>query len=146
MTLSPDGRSLYVASRGSAAVAVFARDPSTGLLSETGCVSAKAGERCTPARGLLGARGVTVSPDGRTVYAGAFSDNAVTTFSRAADGSLAQLPGVLGCVHAGPATTSCGHGRALGHAWPVAVSPDGRFAYSGVGDDGNSGLAVFARG
>jgi 6-phosphogluconolactonase (cycloisomerase 2 family) len=133
LALSPDGRSLYVAARHSGSLAVLDVDTATGALRQKpagdGCRSAAPEPGCRITPGLRGTRGVTVSPDGRNVYTGAFTDSAVRTFARAADGRLAPLPGRT----------------RVRQAWGVTVSPDGRFAYVGVGGDGNSGLAVFAR-
>jgi xylan 1,4-beta-xylosidase len=149
LALSPDGRSLYVVARHSAALTVFDVDPATGALRQkpgaAGCLSTKPEPGCGATRGLRGARGVTVSPDGRNVYTGAYSDSALGAFARAADGRLTRLPGRLGCVAAGRQPAGCARGRGVRQAWGVTVSPDGRFAYVGVGGDHNSGLGVFAR-
>jgi 6-phosphogluconolactonase (cycloisomerase 2 family) len=146
LAFSPNGRHLYVASRsGGGALAALTVDPATGALSQAtgraGCVAAHGSHGCAAARGLAGARGVAVSPDGRTVYAGSFTDSALTTFSRTpSTGALRQT----GCLAAKP-RPGCRRGRAVRHAWGIAVSRDGRFVYSGVGGDANTGLAVFAR-
>jgi 6-phosphogluconolactonase (cycloisomerase 2 family) len=146
LALSPNGRHLYVASRSrGGALAALTVDPATGALSQAtgraGCAAAHGSHGCAAARGLAGARGVAVSPDGRTVYAGSFTDSALTTFSRTpSTGALRQI----GCLAAKP-HPGCRHGRAVRHAWGIAVSRDGRFVYSGVGGDANTGLAVFAR-
>jgi 6-phosphogluconolactonase (cycloisomerase 2 family) len=133
LALSPDARSLYVVARHSGSLAVFDVDATTGALrrkaASDGCFATVAEPGCRIATGLRGARGVTVSPDGRNVYTGAFSDSAVRAFARAADGRLTLLQGRL----------------RVRQAWGVTVSSDGRFAYVGVGGDGNSGLAVFGR-
>lgn len=145
LALSPDGRSLYVAARHSGSLAVIDVDPAAGTLTQkpgtAGCLSARAEPGCASASGLRGARGVTVSPDGRNVYTGAFSESAITTFARAADGRLARV----GCVAEGRLPTGCARGRGIRQAWGVTISADGRFAYAAVGGDRNSGLGVFAR-
>jgi 6-phosphogluconolactonase (cycloisomerase 2 family) len=149
LALSPDDRSLYVASRNSAAVAVFDRDLATGALRQKpgtrGCLSSTGREGCASARGLRGTRGVSVSPDGRSVYTGAYSDSAIAVFARDEHGDLRQLRGQAGCVASGPGLRSCTRGRATLHAWGITISRDGRFLYSGVGGDNNSGLAIFMR-
>ncbi len=149
LALSPDGRSLYVVARHSAALTVFNVDTATGALRQkpgtAGCLSTKPEPGCGATRGLRGARGVTVSPDGANVYTGAFSDSALGAFARAADGRLTRLPGRLGCVAAGREPPACARGRGMRQAWGVTISADGRFAYVGVGGDHNSGLGVFAR-
>jgi DNA-binding beta-propeller fold protein YncE len=149
LALSPDGRSPYVVARHSAALTVFDVDPPTGALRQkpgaAGCLSTKSEPGCGATRGLRGARGVTVSPDGRNLYTGAYSDSALGAFARAADGRLTRLPGRLGCVAAGRQPAGCARGRGVRQAWGVTASPDGRFTYVGVGGDHNSGLGVFAR-
>jgi len=148
LALAPGGRQLYVAARGGS-LALANVDPASGALRQpagrTGCVAMGAASGCGRARGLKGARGVTVSPDGRTVYAGAFSSSALTTFARdTKTGALRQLGGGAGCLGAA-ASAGCRRGRAVRHAWGIAVSRDGRFVYTGVAGDGNSGLGVFGR-
>lgn len=156
LALSPDERDLYAVSRFSKAIVVLARDPQTGGLSQpsgaAGCLAIGAAEGCGRAIGLNGARGLAVSPDGRTLYAGAFSDSAITAFRRdPATGALRQLAGKAGCLsyartaHGKPETPGCAPARAIKQAWSVAISSDGRYVYSGVGGDGNSGLATFRR-
>jgi 6-phosphogluconolactonase (cycloisomerase 2 family) len=156
LALSSDERQVYVAARGSKAIVVLNRDPRTGAIGQTpgaqGCVAAGAVEGCRAAIGLSGARGVAVAPDGRTVYAGAFTDSAITAFARkASSGELTQLPRPAGCaVFSGsgrgtPRIAGCTPARAVNHAWAVTVAGDGRYVYTGVGADGNSGIAVFRR-
>jgi 6-phosphogluconolactonase (cycloisomerase 2 family) len=157
LALSPDEGHLYAVSRFSKAIVSLARDPQTGDLSQpagaAGCLAVGGAEGCGPAIGLHGARGVAVSRDGRAVYAGAFSDSAVTVFQRnTTSGALHQLNGKKGCLSyartaAGkPQTAGCAPARAVKQAWSIAVSSDGRFVYTGVGGDGNSGLGIFRRG
>jgi DNA-binding beta-propeller fold protein YncE len=85
VAVSADGKSIYVASQQSDAVAVLRRDPTTGALTQlggkAGCVADPAtSPACTIGKGLDIARGVTVSPDGKNVYAGSY--DAVAVFAR----------------------------------------------------------------
>src|SRR5262249_42878074 len=73
IAISPDGKHVYVGARDANAVAAFARDVITGVLTQlsglAGCVSDDGtGGRCIDGTGLLGARGVTLSPDGQYLY------------------------------------------------------------------------------
>ena len=86
LAVSPDGATVYAAAFGSGAVDLFDRTASTGALMQkprrAGCMTTGATPDCAPARALLGASSVTVSPDGRHVYAAAFRSNAVSVFRR----------------------------------------------------------------
>jgi DNA-binding beta-propeller fold protein YncE len=77
---------VYVASYGSDAVAVLARDPLTGALEQlpdqAGCVSFTGSETCARGRALEFPVSVAVGPDGTSVYVASFSSNAVPVFAR----------------------------------------------------------------
>jgi len=75
LALSPDGDQVYATGSLGNSVAVFQRDHGTGVLSFLG-----AEDPGTGVRTLAFARAVAVSPDGRNVYVGGASSNAVTTF------------------------------------------------------------------
>ena len=81
VAVSADGRNVYATSLQSDAVAVFARNATTGALTQArdgrGCLSSTATSGCTAGRALDGPDVVTVSPDGRNVYVGAFAANAI---------------------------------------------------------------------
>jgi DNA-binding beta-propeller fold protein YncE len=78
VAISPDGLHVYTAAYFDHAVAVFARNPSTGTLQFV--------ERKKQGEGgvneLRNARNVTVSPDGAYVYAVADLDDSIVTFAR----------------------------------------------------------------
>jgi DNA-binding beta-propeller fold protein YncE len=147
VTVSPDGKSAYVASAGAGAVAVFDR-AADGTLTQkpdvAGCISDDGFGPCADGRALEAAQSVTVSPDGKSAYVASGnpyeSVGAVAVFDRAADGTLTQKPGMAGCIsHDG--FGPCVAGRALLGAQSVTVSPDGKNAY--VASIGNEALAVF---
>ncbi len=132
VTVSPDGRSAYITSQQSDAVAVFNR-AADGTLTQkpgtAGCISNTGAGPCADGRALTAAASVTISPDGRSAYVASFLSDAVAVFDRAADGALTQKPGTAGCISetgAGP----CADGTALDGAVSVTVSPDGRSAYA----------------
>jgi DNA-binding beta-propeller fold protein YncE len=148
IAISPDGRSVYVAAGKSDAIAIFARDPKTGALSQAegkaGCVAAKAAEGCALALGLIAPNSIAVSPDGRNVYATARDSASVTTFLRnRVTGALRELPpSASGCISGLP-LPGCTAGRALKGPDVVVVSPDGKNVY--VGDFFGNAVAAFAR-
>src|SRR5262245_16563297 len=84
---------------------------------------------------LNGARGVTVSPDGKHVYAVADRDDAVNVFVRDPATSRLTLVQVLRNGQDGV--------NGLDGARGVTISPDGAFAYVAGGT--SDSLAVFAR-
>ena len=157
VTVSPDGRSVYVASPlvGNA-VAIFDRAADGTLAQkagEAGCISQNGGDgdlgtTCADGRGLLGAHGVAVSPDGESLYVPALVGDAVAVFDRGPDGTVAQKPGAAGCISQngadGDGGTSCANGRGLDGGVPVEVSPDGKSLYVGALFFGDA-VAVFDR-
>lgn len=84
VSVSPDGRMLAVAGYTSAAVAEFARDPSTGEITYVRALKNGA----NGVSGLTGVHGVTHSPDGLNVYASSFDNDAVVTFDVESSASL----------------------------------------------------------
>jgi 6-phosphogluconolactonase (cycloisomerase 2 family) len=147
VTLSRDGKSVYIASQNDNAVAVFSRDRETGVLTqldgEGGCVNDDGAEGCAVGRALDQPTSVTVSRDGRSVYVGSFNSNAVAVFSRdRKTGALTQLDGEDGCV-SNDGAEGCAVGRALDRPLGVTVSGDGRSVYVGAFD--SNAVAVFSR-
>jgi DNA-binding beta-propeller fold protein YncE len=134
VAVSPDGKSVYVASAyPSRAVARLIRNTTTGAISQptgaTGCISQDGAEPCADGHALLGPSDVVVSPDGKSVYVSSDANNAVVRINRnTTTGAIAQPAGTAGCVSntgAGP----CAHGHALRIPSGVAVSPDGKSVY-----------------
>ena len=166
LALSPNGRSLYATSM-FGSVEVFKRNPRTGNLTATACVSAlrespgctviPAATRLAEGSGLDGARGVVVSRNGRRLYVAAGADASLAVFKRsAANGQLSYL----GCMTAdeklGPGGngacskllrtgTRRGYGSGLYKVSQLLLSPDGRWLYGlDVGDDALSRFALTA--
>jgi 6-phosphogluconolactonase (cycloisomerase 2 family) len=131
VTVSPDGKHVYVTGAFDDAVAVFSRDATTGALTFVEFKQDGVGG----VDGLAAAFGVTVSPDGKHVYVTGFDDNAVAVFSRdATTGALTFVEFKQNAV---------GGVGGLEHATGVTVSPDGKHVYvAGQADDA---VAVFSR-
>jgi 6-phosphogluconolactonase (cycloisomerase 2 family) len=74
IAVSPDGNFVYTVTPGSAHgyVQALRRDRATGKLTPLGCISDTGGGSCAAGAGLLWAKAVAVSGDGRGVYAIAY--------------------------------------------------------------------------
>jgi DNA-binding beta-propeller fold protein YncE len=142
VAVSPDGANVYVAG-GTAgdsvatsfgAVVILKRDPATGAIAETGCLSSDgtdgrdgASGACTPTPSLLGADGVAVSPDGSTVFVSSSSSASVVAFSRDhATGSLTRL----GCLQGTPRPGGpCAAANLFSSSSALVASTDGSALY-----------------
>jgi DNA-binding beta-propeller fold protein YncE len=147
IALSPDGKNVYVASSGSDAIAIFARNTRKGGLAQgkgvAGCIALSAASGCEAATGLDGPNSVAVSPDGANVYATSLESDSLTAFHRdQRTGALSQLPGGSGCISGLP-VPGCAGGRAVVGPDVVTVSPDGKNVY--IGSFFGNAIAVFNR-
>jgi DNA-binding beta-propeller fold protein YncE len=138
IAISPDGLTVYVASTGEHAISVFARDPSSGALTQLpdpfeclsddgdgplGMVDPPFDLACGSGIGLGSATDVAVSPDGKNVYVASFEETVAafardTTGAGAPVGSLTQLSGPDACITQVGFNTSCtgvNPGQAIGH-------------------------------
>jgi DNA-binding beta-propeller fold protein YncE len=114
IAVSPDGTNVYVVGGVSGSniaesfgtIAILKRNPTTGEIADTGCLSSDGTDgrgttsaRCTQAGSLLGADGVTVSHDGKTVFVTAHASASVVAFARdTTTGALTRL----GCFQSAP--------------------------------------------
>jgi DNA-binding beta-propeller fold protein YncE len=142
LAVSPDGRSLYVASSPPGAVTVFDR-AAGGQITYAGCVSDDgSGGRCADVPGTpLGAdAALAVSPAGNTVYATSGSTATITVFDRAAGGQITYA----GCVSNTGSGGLCANAAVspLADATGVTVSSDGESVYVSSFD---GAVAVFDR-
>ncbi len=149
VTVSPDGKHIYVASFVSTAVAVFARDKNTGALAQLagtdGCISNDgSGGTCTDGHALLNPYSVAVSKDGKHVYVTSISSDAIAAFARdKGTGVLTQLANPADCTSEDGSGGTCVDGKALDGAVALAISKDGKHVYVGATTSG--AVAVFAR-
>ena len=152
VTVSPDGKSAYVASFASGAVAIFDRDPTTGKLTQKadGCITNEPTSGCFTGKALVGPSSVTVSPDGTSAYVASADSDAIAIFDRDPNtGKLTQKADPDGCI-TNSATTGCTTGKALDGPRSVTVSPDGKSAYVasnaiGAVGNGSGAVAIFDR-
>jgi DNA-binding beta-propeller fold protein YncE len=146
MAISNDGANVYVAGAVSNAVAVLARDRSTGTLTQatdgSGCVVNSTLSGCTTGVQLSGANAVAFNRGG-DVYVTSLFSNSVTSFGRSSTGGLMQRKGTLGCLVYLRAT-GCSFGRALVAPEGLAISPNGADVY--VAAFGTGAIDVLERG
>ncbi|HEY5942703.1 MAG TPA: YncE family protein [Solirubrobacterales bacterium] len=132
VAVSPNGNGVYVTSLFSNSVTSFTRNGSTGALTQRegtgGCLIFLRSAGCSFGRALIAPEGLALSPDGKNAYVAAFRSGAIGVLNRGKAGSVAQKPGVAGCL----ATRSpdCSPARALKGVSSIALSPDGRYLYS----------------
>jgi hypothetical protein len=152
LVVSPDSRHLYV--RGSGRLFVFDRDLTTGALTikagAAGCMSEPVVASCTDSVGLGGfGYELSMSADGKFLYAPNQTPGGIAFFQRASDGTLSQLAGPLGgCITANGTSTVAGEcatvpdgNDALLNAWAATISPSGKHVFL----SGSNGTTVFAR-
>ena len=141
VVVSADGNNVYTGTLStdgnSGAIAEFARAPD-GTLSQLGnghdCIQNGDGSSdCAEETGvgIDNVISMAVSPDGENLYSStAGSHGAIAEFSRAQDGSLAQLPGTNNCIEQLGSGLGCGaDDPGLDGAAEVKVSPDGANVY-----------------
>jgi hypothetical protein len=171
VTVSPDGKSVYVGSdfllismlqSDPAGIAVFSRNPATGTLTQLagagGCFttdgSSQAGAgKCTTAQGLARSgtlddvNALAVAPDGDWLYAASSNYPGVLIFKRnPTTGALSQLAGDAGCITADGSSQAgagtCQSDPVLQQPTGLKFSSDGRFLYV---TDSSGDIHVFAQ-
>jgi|GEM_PF-3786394 len=126
LDISPDGTHIYVASENDHGLSLFSRNPLTGQLTFMEIFQ----DGADGIDGLNQAHAVTISPDGKHVYAGGRDEFGV--FSRnQATGHLTFIEKHFDGQHA----ADCGS------AWTMAVSPDGKHLYLA----GDTSVTVYSR-
>jgi DNA-binding beta-propeller fold protein YncE len=157
VVVSPDGENVYVGSAASGGIAIFNRNTSSGVLSQSagaaGCINEDGSDGCTDGNEqTAGVQNVEVAADGKALYAVSQTRDAVTVYDRSlATGELSQKVGAAGCVNETgrsnaslPATAGgCGDGVALLGADSLALSADGKSVY--VASKLSDAIAIFDR-
>jgi DNA-binding beta-propeller fold protein YncE len=156
LAITPDGRWAYLAAQGDGTspqdgggVLIFKRDPNTGALTQLpgteGCITtlgaSQAGSGTCQSDGTLDRpTGVTVSSDGAFVYVTDYgAPYRLHVFARNAQtGALTDVQ----CLADSPAPGGCTAGRVLGDSQSLAITPNGKYAYSG---DFFDGISIFDR-
>lgn len=86
ITISPDGRNVYVAAFANSAIDVLDRGKRFGKVTQVagrrGCLAPRSVPGCTRARALRGVSSIALSPDGRFLYSTSFGSDAVDIFRR----------------------------------------------------------------
>jgi uncharacterized repeat protein (TIGR01451 family) len=135
LAISADGKNVYAADLGASAVLEFARNASTGALTQLSAPNTCIGGGGCPssADGMTIDPGVAISPDGYNVYATGADDNAIAVLDRdPASGALTQPAFPNSCLSSlYDFATGCGTVNSAGFAGGVrvVVSPDGSNVY-----------------
>src|SRR5687768_15468375 len=130
VTVSPDGKSVYVASSSSDTVAHFFRGGPDGQIAYDGCLNNDGSNFCTavPGSPIDNPESVAVSPDGKSVYVASYLTNSIAHLDRSGpDGQIVwngcfDNVGSQGCIDL--------PGEPLTGASGIAVSPDGKSVYA----------------
>jgi len=147
VVVSPDDESVYVGASGAGGgIATFDRDIAGDLhqkAGEDGCFNPGGAEGCRNAPALLlDTRGLAISPDGESVYAGSRTHAVVTSYDRDAEGVLTMKPGSAGCVNEA-GDNGCQDGTALIDPDAIVLSADGANLY--VAASRSDAIAIFDR-
>lgn len=147
--VSPDGANVYVVSTQS--MNTFSRDSATGVLTQTGCVSAGGVSGCTVSTNanMIQPFGIAITPDGTSVYSTDFYrfTSSITVFSR--EGGSPSAGGATGSSAAlAEFTFSLPDGRECTSISPQLLTIGTRFslpsasALCGVGDSVVTGWRI----
>ncbi len=152
IAVSPDGKSLYAASQNSDTLVSFTRDTTTGALTVSGCLSNSAlGASCVQQPGLLDEVAVvTVSPDGKNVYAVSAvtaspnGSGVISTYSRDATTGALTYNNCISSAPLGSCVVTTGvFDLGFPYASKIALSPDGKTMY--LIASSSASIAIFDR-
>jgi DNA-binding beta-propeller fold protein YncE len=123
IVVSRDGKNVYVGTLNSPAIIAFARNTTTGVLTQLagadGCYTASTTVGCTTVTALSAVNALAVTPDGTSLFS---SGDGLVVFGRAASGALTFST----CLSS---SDGCGTVPDLAYAMGIAVSPDSRSVY-----------------
>jgi DNA-binding beta-propeller fold protein YncE len=147
LAASRNGAQVYAVAEFFAAVAILARDPISGVLSQPpgplGCIQDPGNVGCASARFMGHPDEIELSDDGRNAYVRAERSDIVVLRRDRATGELSQLPGKAGCVSA--RVSDCTATRLL-LTMSMALSRDGRNLYVASGEGNRTDrILVFSR-
>ena len=145
VTVSPDGKSVYVGDFDTNTLWQFARNTSNGELTVGECYNDNAAGGCVDTHAMGAPDRLVVSPNNLNLYAAGsnFGDSVVVFERDLTSGELNQPTGADGCVSESGNGGDCEDGRLLSHTEGIAISPDGRNVYT-TGRNAN-GVAIFDR-
>ncbi len=152
IAVSPDGKSLYAASQNSDTLVSFIRNTTTGALTVSGCLSNSAlGGSCVQQPGLLDEVAVvTISPDGKNVYAVSAvtaspnGSGVISTYSRDATTGALTYNNCISSAPLGSCVVATGvFDLGFPYASKVALSPDGKTMY--LIASSSASIAIFDR-
>jgi 6-phosphogluconolactonase (cycloisomerase 2 family) len=147
VAVSPDGNNVYLGTLLDDALVTFERDLLDGSITATSCIQNTAGTDCLMSGGTVpgldAVSGLSISPDGKSVYVASLTSDALAAFDRAPDGTLSasgciQNTGRTECSNAGGSTTP-----GLDGAIDVTTSPEGTNVY--VAAFTSDAIVVFGR-
>jgi hypothetical protein len=145
LELGPRGHYAYLLGRGS--LAVFARNRSTGRLTQLpgkpGCIRVDGDQGCARAPRIGDSDDLAASPDGRHLYRMSLLDPPeLGLLRRERRTKILRESRVHGGCFSNQPFRGCGRLRGVAYVDSGVFAPDGRHLYAGEAD---SGLAVFAR-
>lgn len=139
VTVSPDGKFLYVSELAPDGLLVLSRDASTGALSEVQCLfDAPAPGGCDTGRDVGFTEPMVISPDGLHAFSSdhhtGSSSTGISSLTRdPVTGLLTQAAGAAGCISEDATDNQggvCAQGRFLEDVVSMAISPDGHTLYA----------------
>jgi 6-phosphogluconolactonase (cycloisomerase 2 family) len=155
LVITRDGKWAYLTAQNNNSVAfkgailLFKRNPGTGALTQlpgkSGCFTATGASQagantCQTDTALGGPSGISLSPDDKFVYVDDYNNDTIDVFSRnVTTGALTEVQCLGEAANKPPACTAV---RVAGDARTLAVTPDGKHAYSG---NFVNGISIFNR-